>query len=142
MTKLSTLLSLVFCTLLFLGCSSDKNEQPASPIPIAEPVAPNIQHFTENEENRGIEACEAYVTRVCACSEKHQEFKEECDLARTLPGALKFQIRASKAEGNINRRDKVAILASGRKTIANCIEKEVQLDDQKCPRPKSLKSSL
>ena len=131
MTKLSTLICLAFC----LNCSSDKKEkEPQTPLLASAPAAPNVQHFTENEENRGMKACEAYVNRVCACSEKQLGYKEECELARPLPGSLKFQIRASKAEGNLSRKDKVAILASGRKTIAKCIEKEVQLDDQSCPR--------
>ena len=132
MNKISTLICLAFC----LNCSLEhKDKETKTPLLAAAPVAPNVQHFTENEENRGLKACEAYVTRVCACSDKHLNYKEECELARPLPGSLKFQIRASKAEGNLSRKDKVAILASGRKTIAKCIEKEVQLNDQICPRP-------
>ena len=65
---------------LLLGACGKQQQEPAPETP--PPVIP------ESEIKRAVDACEAYVTRVCKCAETVANAKEPCALAKALPESI------------------------------------------------------
>jgi len=105
------------------GCSKKKETSEHEIIPI-----------TADEEKRGIEACTAYVERLCRCAETHAEYADECAMIRRARvEALRKAVAASRREGEGNHvRWRTGVTA--RRLIARCIEADNKLDLSICPR--------
>ena len=127
MIRSVSLLALVLVPLaLALGACSKKedgNKAPAaaSPLPKA-------------EAERGLQACNAYVARLCACAESRPELAEECALAQSRPQAFQLNLELSATPG-LSGAEHDAVKAEARKIAAACFEDEARLDPETCPRP-------
>lgn len=122
------------------GCAKEQSESESSQSAAHLKTEMPVPSITDAEAERGKQACNAYIERLCKCSESHEEYVKTCELAKAMPSALKMNLRTAQAEGNLERRDKSAVVHSARQIIRRCIENEVRLDDQKCPRPTKLSS--
>ena len=118
-----------------VACSKESDDSlSSSPSSQATTEFP-VPTISDKEAERGKKACEAYVQRLCKCSESHDEHLKSCELAKAMPSALEMNLRTAQAKGNLERRDKAAVVHSARQIIRRCVENEVRLDDEECPRP-------
>jgi len=110
---------------LALGCAKEKS---------AEDVRPT---FTEAEAERGRKACASYSERICACAANSTALNGDCDLARSQPEALELALRAVYASGKREKEDQWALDQNARRIIEKCVESDLKLDPQTCPRVES-----
>jgi len=96
--------------------------------------APRRASFTEVEAERGRKACASYVERVCACADGEATLAEDCELAKGRPEALDLALRAVASTQDRPDEDRWAIDDNARKIIQSCIEADLELDPQRCPR--------
>ena len=70
------------------GCKKSEEAKPAV-----------VEKMSPAETQRNQDACKAYVEQVCACAEKLETVKAQCDRARALPEAIRpFISRRTCAE--------------------------------------------
>ncbi len=113
-----------------VGCGKRKSgEERAGSA--GDPTAP--PRITNQEADRGRQACESYVDQVCECALKIADLTSECELARSRPAALDMNLRAAMAEGNATDRDRRAIQANARQIAQACIEDAAALLKRGCP---------
>lgn len=97
-------------------------------------AAPRKDLMTPQEKKRGQDACNAYVTQLCACAAAKPDdatLKERCELKKAKPEALELLlgvIEDPKASEDSMLRAHV----EARKLIAKCIEETVQLPSLGC----------
>jgi hypothetical protein len=104
------------------ACNSDSTPTaPAQPPPV----------IPTTEVQRAVDACEAYVTKVCKCAETVAAAKDRCDLARGLPEALEISKHLA-ANPKAEREDALAAGANIRKIVKQCVELTAKLVDI-CP---------
>ena len=123
---LALLLSIALCAPL--GCGKGEEEQPAEPA-MPEPI-------TDVEEQRGLEACEAYKARVCACAASKPddaEMQEMCELAPGKLSSLKMVLRVNRSPKTADERYKTSRTA--KRIMGSCISEQGKLDSKGCPRP-------
>jgi hypothetical protein len=90
----------------------------------------------KEEQDRGIQLCEGYVARVCACAAKDPTLQGQCDLSRSQPEALRMPLALlNGAEGKLNDNERRMSEAAARKIIAACVRSDGALPLDKCPRP-------
>ena len=109
--------------LVVSACNQQPDAPPAAPAPEAMPAA---------EVKRGLDACQAYVTKVCACAEKLPAMKQPCALARALPDAMTVAVDVA-ANPESSRRDSRQSAGSVRSIVKNCIEETARLPAAGCP---------
>ncbi|RMH43298.1 MAG: hypothetical protein D6689_05455 [Deltaproteobacteria bacterium] len=110
------------------GCKKKADDEP-------DPwTAPPV--MSDAEQQRGRQACEAYVARLCACAESRPELAESCRLAQAQPEALAqlFGMLNGK-EGALGQRELREAQHTARRIIKDCFEKDAALDPATCPRP-------
>lgn len=94
--------------------------------------AVRVATFSEKEAERGRQACQSYAKRVCACAEDGGS--EKCDLAKGRPEALELALRSVAAATHRSDADRWAMDQNARKIIKECLEADLELDPQQCPR--------
>jgi hypothetical protein len=104
------------------GCS--KKEKKAKP---------RVEPMSAAEKQRGVDACTAYVERLCRCAETRPELKESCALVRTAQlEALRMAVAASnKKDEDAHVRWRTQVTA--RRIIQTCFEENNRLDPSICP---------
>ena len=90
------------------------------PVPIAAP-----------ERQRGSDACEDYLARVCACAKTKPDLLTTCE-NRSLPDALHMAL-AVDDDPAATRLNVLQAQAEARKIIARCIEESTKLPSMGCP---------
>jgi hypothetical protein len=91
--------------------------------------------MTPAEVKQGMELCEGYVKRLCACAAKDPALASDCELAAGRPKALKMSVHlVSGGEGAISTRERMEAEAGARKIIKACVSADAQLSPEKCPR--------
>ena len=116
--------SLLAALLLLAACSKDD----ARPAPTR---ATRPDPMVDSERQRGKDACQAYVDRLCKCAETKPNLKDTCTLKHAKIDALAdlLQIDDDPTQSAQN----VATAQDGaRKIIEKCIEENEALDPQ-CP---------
>lgn len=99
----------------------------------ADPLAP--PPMTQAEEARGLELCQKYVERLCACGAKDASFQERCELARAQPEGLKLHLSLLHGtEGKLNTKEARETTATAREAIAACVRSDGNLPPDLCPR--------
>lgn len=109
------------------GCSKGESEQ-AAPDNMPPPVS-------DSERERGVEACKAYVARVCACAQTRpddQDMRERCELAPGKLSSLNMVLRVNRAPDNPEDRLKTA--ATAHRIIGSCVSEQSKLDNLGCAR--------
>jgi hypothetical protein len=114
----------VVAACLLAACSKDSPPPPGPEQP--PPVIPAI------EVQRAVDACDAYVAKVCKCAETVAPAKERCDLARGLPEALEISKHLA-ANPKAEREDALAAGANIRKIVKQCVEQTAKLAELSCP---------
>ncbi len=100
-------------------------------------AAPAQTDIPEAERARGMEACERYAKRVCACAEAESagdDLAERCALARSRPEALEMTLGTAGARGDLEPRDRATAVRQAQQIIQRCFEAEAALDPAECPR--------
>lgn len=114
---------LVIALVIAGGCSKSSTEdKPPEPPPL----------LPAEELARAADACQGYVTRVCACAETVAAAKEDCALAKSMPDAIDVAKRLA-ANPKADKEDAVQAAGSVRKTVKQCIEKTAKLPALGCP---------
>ncbi len=122
----------VVALLAVAGCSEDKQgpvkTKPADDVDMPPPIEPP-------ERATGMQACETYHARVCACAQAHADMAEECRLAEARPSSLAelFEM-LDGTTANLGPKARRVTLKTARKTIRMCFEADAALDPVKCPR--------
>lgn len=98
--------------------------------PDAPPPAPEAMPTAEVK--RGQDACQAYVTKVCACAEKLPAMKQACALAHAMPDAITVAVDVA-GNPDSTRRDSRQSAASVRGIVKSCIEETAKLPAAGCP---------
>jgi hypothetical protein len=87
------------------------------------------------EQQRGVTACEVYVTRLCRCADSTPALAPRCELARAQPEALAMSLSMLNGEdGRWGHKELLAVQANARRIIRECFEADVALDPMTCPR--------
>jgi hypothetical protein len=90
----------------------------------------------KEERQRGIDLCEGYVARVCACAAREVSLKDTCELARAQPEALQLPLALlDGAKGELNENERRLSESAARKIIAACVKADGALSLERCPRP-------
>jgi hypothetical protein len=110
---------------LALACGCSKSTEPP-PKPDQPPPA-----IPEAELKRAIDACDAYVAKVCKCAETEPKAKQPCDLAKGQPEAIAIAQRLAQ-NPRADREDSLQAADSIRKTTKSCIEQTAKLPDLGC----------
>jgi hypothetical protein len=113
------------------GCEREPRERPRP----AAAVDPGVPPMPEAEQARGVELCDRYVARLCACAERAPELADDCALARAQPEALGMHLALLRgAEGPLNPADRAVVEEHARAVIAACVRADGQLAPERCPR--------
>jgi hypothetical protein len=93
--------------------------------------APPPSAMASEEIQRGRDACDAYVTRVCKCGETNASLADQCKLARALPEAMRISVEVA-ASPDSKRQDVLGAQSSVRKIFKQCIDQTAQLASAGC----------
>ncbi len=112
---------LVLALVLGIGCSKAETPAPAERPPAI--AAPEVQ--------RGLDACQAYVTKACACAQKTPALAETCTLAKSLPEAIEIGKRVASYPSSTSQ-DAAQAAHTIRNTVKQCIEQTALLASKGC----------
>lgn len=107
---------------LLVAC---KKQEPA-------PKEQAVPQLTPAEIQRSEDACKAYVDKVCGCVATVPDLKQDCDLAKALPDAVRIGVEVSLSADS-KHDDVIGAQSSVRKTVKTCIEHMSQLAARGCP---------
>ena len=113
-------LALLVGLVVAAGCKGEEKTPGGRPKPIS--VA---------ERERGKNACEAYVERLCTCAKAKPELAERCELKHAKPEALVLALEVDDSP-EAAPREVAQAQDQARKIIAKCIEENAALDTE-CP---------
>ena len=116
-------LTLVVLALLALcpGCR-DREEAPPAPAPV----------MPATEIKRALDACKAYVDKVCSCAKTVPAMQQACELARAYPDAIQVELDVA-ASPDSSRRDVRQTHGGVRNIVKTCIEESAKLPAAGCP---------
>ena len=100
----------------------------------AEPPPPQgaaVPAMSAAEVQRSRDACATYVTKVCACADKVPAVKHQCDLAKSLPEAVRLGLEVA-ASPDSKPADVSGAQGSVRKAVEECIEQTAKLPTLGC----------
>ena len=89
-----------------------------------------VPQLPAGEVQRGQDACNAYATKVCACTSPAAQ--KACPLAKALPEALQLALSTS-LNPSTDREDALRAQTNIRETAKNCIEQAAKLPAIGCP---------
>ena len=118
--------------LLLVAACSKGADKPAPGSASARP-----QPMGEVERQRGDDACQAYVDRLCKCADaqppgdKEKDLEDRCQLKHGKLEALQMTLQVDD-DPKATARDVFIAQDQARKIIARCIEENEALD-QECP---------
>jgi hypothetical protein len=107
--------------LALLGCAKKQEAPQETAVPA----------MSAEEQQRSRDACADYVKRVCACADKVPAVKQQCDLARALPDAVRLGLEVA-ASPDSKPNDVIGAQTSVRKTVKECIEETAKLPALGC----------
>lgn len=89
--------------------------------------------MSQAERDRGRQACQAYLDRLCACAKAKgtKELQDRCELKRAKPEALELALEVND-DPSVTGPDVLRAQEEARKIIAKCIEENLALDTE-CP---------
>lgn len=122
----AAVLTLVLMLVALAGCSNSDNAD------APEELAPAM---SASERERGVQACDAYIERVCACSQARPdnvELKEMCDLAPAKRSSLNMILRLNDTPER--PEDRPGSRNTANRIIGSCIAGQSELDSLGCPR--------
>jgi len=119
MTRLGLAALLVVST---AACKQQEEAPPATKVPA----------MSAAEIQRSEDACKTYVDRVCACADKVPAVKQQCELARALPEAVRLGLEVA-ASPDSKPNDALGAQGSVRKAVKQCIEQTAKLPALGCP---------
>jgi hypothetical protein len=108
---------MIAAMILATACNRSSSEEASQPA------------ISDAEVERSIEACNAYVAKLCACAA--DAAKQECKLAKLIPesiGVARSLAQNPKAEP----ADAAQAAGSIRKTVKRCIDETVKLAELGC----------
>ena len=123
-----TKLVLALVVILGLGGACAKKQEEPSAGAGSGPAVPAI---SADEAQRGRDACADYVKRICACAEKTPSLKQQCDLARALPDAVRLGLEVA-ASPDSQRNDVIGAQKAMRQATKECIEETAKLPALGC----------
>jgi hypothetical protein len=107
------------------ACRKQAEPEPASlPPPVSEP-----------EATRGLDACQGYREKVCACAEskpEDAELRELCDVSAAKRSGLELVLQVNRTTALADERLKTADTV--RRYVRSCIEGIAALAARGCPR--------
>ena len=112
-----------------VSCLAVACKKQEAPPPAEQPPAPAIPAA---EIERGQDACNAYVEKVCACANTVPAMKDPCALATALPEAIEVAMSVTMSASSTQKDVKQAA-QSIRKIIAECIQETAKLPAAGCP---------
>lgn|GEM_PF-2671061 len=99
----------------------------------AGPVGP--EPMSEEEQRRGMAACQAYAERVCRCAKNDPSLEEDCSFAPARPSSLEGALGVvNEGHGKMAINDQIASQTAARDIIKGCFEADARLDPATCPR--------
>jgi hypothetical protein len=113
--------------LLLVGACAKKSEEPAP----GSGSGPAVPALSAEEAQRGRDACADYVQKVCACAAKLPAVKQQCDLARSLPDAVRLGLEVA-ASPDSQRNDVIGAQKAMRQAVKECIEETAKLPSLGC----------
>jgi hypothetical protein len=93
---------------------------------------PHVPAMSAEEVQRSQDACKVYVDKVCACAVKVPAVKQQCDLARALPDAVRIGVEVA-SNPSTAPKDVRGAQDSVRKTFKECVEQTAKLPALGCP---------
>jgi hypothetical protein len=117
---------LLLAAIVLAGACGSKEEPPPSPRPT--PIA-------QAEQQRGTDACKAFVTRTCACAKAHPEradVAEKCSQATSLPEAMEMALDVDREPAS-QPEDVFRAQSEVRQVIATCMAGVNWLATSRCP---------
>ena len=93
--------------------------------------APAVPAVSAEEAQRGRDACGEYVKRVCACSDTVPAVKQQCDLARAMPDAVRLGLEVA-ASPDSKPNDVIGAQKAMRQAVKECIEQTAKLPTLGC----------
>jgi hypothetical protein len=90
-----------------------------------------VPPMSGEEMQRSRDACQSYLDQVCACATKVPAVKQQCDLARALPDAVRLGLEVA-ASPDSKKNDVLAAQGQIRKTVKECIEQTAKLPALGC----------
>jgi hypothetical protein len=106
------------------GCTGchDRAEAPPPPNPT----------MPATEIKRALDACKAYVDKVCGCAKTVAAMQAACELARAYPDAIQVELDVA-ASPDSSRRDVRQTHGGVRNIAKTCIEESAKLPAAGCP---------
>ena len=117
---------LLLAAILLAGACGSKEEPPAAARPAPIPQA---------EQQRGGDACKAFVDRTCACAKAHPERAEladKCAHARPLPEAMEMALEVDR-DSSSAPEDVFRAQSEVRQVVTACFAGVNWLATQGCP---------
>jgi hypothetical protein len=114
-------LALLALLALCPGCR-DRAEAPPAPAPA----------MPATEIRRALDACKAYVDKVCHCAQTVPAMQQPCELARAYPDAIQVELDVA-ASPDSTRRDVRQTHGGVRNIVKTCIEESAKLPAAGCP---------
>jgi hypothetical protein len=109
--------------LAVLAACAKKSEPP--------PEQPPVPRLAPEEVQRAKDACADYLQKVCACAEKLPAVKNQCDLARALPDAVRLGLEVSVSPDS-QRADVMGAQKAIRQAVRECVEGTAKLPSLGC----------
>ncbi len=138
MRTLLVLISLLLVVAGAAGCNKDDAKK--GPAPQDDLVNnPTGTGLGIPEAKRGLEICDHFVERLCACAKTDPSLADACRLQSSMPAALRMQLRAADGDDGLDggppsKRERAELEAQARKTINACLRADGELDPKVCPR--------
>jgi len=104
--------------LALVACADKKSDAPSK-----------LPSLPAAEVQRGEDACNAYVAKVCACAAPAAQ--KQCPLAKALPEAMQLAL-ATAANPTTEHNDALRALTNVRETTKECIEQTAKLPALGC----------
>lgn len=114
---------------LLAACGCSKSAEDASGGAGSAEVRPVMSAV---EVKTSTDACEAYVTRACACAQTVAAAKGACDASHALPDAIRVALEVA-ANPDTSGHDIKQTQTFVRDTMKECIEDTARLAQLGCP---------
>lgn len=117
----------ILCIALAIAGACRKQAEP-EPAALPPPVS-------ETEATRGLEACQDYREKVCACAEARAgdaEVRELCELSAAKRSGLELVLEVNRTTALAGERLKTADTV--RRYVRSCVEGVADLAARGCPR--------
>lgn len=118
------LLILAMLAASLLACSSEAANKD-------EPKDDKVQPMTDQEIERGNDACTTYVERLCKCVGAQPKLAETCEKERAIVSALQMLVQMNRT-GQATDDERLVSAQKAREMISKCVTETAQLDSRGC----------